>query len=82
MYQISIEKRAVRELENIAGKQRNRLLDAIDGLSRDPRPPECKKLRGREGWRIRVGDYRVVYAISDEKQQVLVVKISHRREVY
>ncbi len=48
MYQISIEKRAVRELERIAGKQRNRLLDAIDGLSRDPRPPGCKKLRGRE----------------------------------
>ncbi len=82
MYQISIVKRAVRELERIAGKQRNRLLDAIDGLSRDPRPPGCKKLRGREAWRIRVGDYRVVYEIRDDEQQVLVVKIGHRREVY
>ena len=62
MYQISIEKRAVGELERIAGKQRNRLLDAIDRLRQDPRPSGCKKLKGRESWRIRVGDYRIVYA--------------------
>jgi mRNA interferase RelE/StbE len=53
------------------------------GLAENPYPPGCKKLAGDEGfWRIRVGDYRVVYTVIQSKLVVLVVKIGHRREVY
>jgi mRNA interferase RelE/StbE len=47
-----------------------------------PRPPGCKKLRGENAWRIRVGDYRIIYEIHDQISQVIVVTVGHRREVY
>jgi mRNA interferase RelE/StbE len=60
-----------------------RLVAAMRGLASDPRPPGCEKLAGMESlYRIRVGDYRIVYQIQDEVLLVLVVKIGHRREVY
>ena len=60
-----------------------RLVAALRALSTIPRPPGCKKLRGEDNlWRIRVGDYRIVYAIHDRVLIVLVVAISHRREAY
>lgn len=55
---------------------------AIEGLGAEPRPSGSRKLTGSEFWRLRVGDYRVVYAIEDGKLVVLVVKVAHRREVY
>lgn len=48
----------------------------------EPRPSGCKKLKGREGWRIRVGDYPVVYDIDDDAQTALILNIGHRRDVY
>jgi mRNA interferase RelE/StbE len=60
-----------------------RLVEAMRGLANDPRPPGCDKLAGLEAlYRIRVGQYRVVYQIQDQMLLVLVVKIGHRREVY
>jgi mRNA interferase RelE/StbE len=60
-----------------------RIASAIDALAGDPRPSGVTKLRGPEGfYRIRVGDYRVVYAIEDDVLLVLVVRVGHRREVY
>ena len=59
-----------------------RLLQAIDGLANDPYPWGSQKLTGREAWRLRVGKYRIVYQIEDEKVTVVVVKIGHRRHVY
>ena len=59
-----------------------RLAPAIDSLAEDPRPASAKKLSGVELWRIRVGDYRVIYALDDGKLTVLVVRLGHRREVY
>ena len=47
-----------------------------------PRPPGCRKLRDREGWRIRVGDYRVIYKINDMEKTVVVLEIGHRSDVY
>jgi mRNA interferase RelE/StbE len=47
-----------------------------------PRPPGCRKLRGREGWRIRVGDYRLIYKINDIEKTVAVLQIGHRSDVY
>ena len=55
---------------------------AIGQLAETPRPQGCLKLRGREGWRIRVGDYRVIYDVEDEERTVIVLQIGHRRDVY
>lgn len=59
-----------------------RMNDAIDALADDPRPPSHEKLSGREGYRIRVGDYRALYQIDDEERRVDVVRVAHRRDVY
>jgi len=60
-----------------------RIVAAMEGLAADPRPPGCVKLQGEdELWRIRLGDYRVVYAVRDEKLMVLVVRVAHRKDVY
>ncbi|MFP5261568.1 MAG: type II toxin-antitoxin system RelE family toxin [Blastocatellia bacterium] len=56
--------------------------DAIRDLSQVPRPQGCKKLTGREGWRIRVGGYRVIYEIDDARQTLTILPIGNRRDVY
>jgi mRNA interferase RelE/StbE len=56
--------------------------ESIRDLSNQPRPPGCKKLSGRDAWRIRVGDYRVIYEITDFELVILIVHIGHRSEVY
>jgi mRNA interferase RelE/StbE len=55
---------------------------AIRNLSANPRPAGCKKLKGLDAWRIRVGDYRVIYEIHDDVLVVLVIRVAHRGEVY
>jgi len=75
--------RARRDLAKLPPSIRERVAVAIDQLASQPRPPGCKKLAGRdELWRIRVGDYRIVYQIHDDRLAVLVVRIGHRRDVY
>jgi len=60
-----------------------RLRPHIDGLATNPRPPGAKKLKGvAEAWRIRIGDFRIVYEIRDRILLVLVVRVAHRREAY
>ena len=61
---------------------RERFGAAIDALAADPRPHGAEKLAGRDDFRIRVGDYRIVYAVDDTERLVLVARIAHRREVY
>lgn len=61
---------------------KDRVRAAIDALADDRRPPGAVKLAGRDDYRIRVGDYRVVYAIDDGDRLVLVARIAHRRDVY
>ena len=56
--------------------------DAIDALADDPRPPGCEKLSGREGYRIRVGEWRALYRVDDQQRRVEVVRVAHRRDVY
>lgn len=74
---------AARQIRKLPVRERNRLLDAIEGLTEDPRPHGAKKLVGEQlAWRIRVGDYRVIYEILDERLTVTVVRAGHRREVY
>ena len=81
-YTISILRRARKELAQLPPGAYEQVRDAIRALALDPRPPGCLKLTGREGWRIRVGDYRVVYEIADEHQDVMILHVGHRRDVY
>lgn len=82
MYRVAILRRAQKELGALAGDAYVRVRDAIGGLAQDPRPPGCLKLTGRDGWRIRIGDYRVVYEIDDNGRVVTVLHVGHRRDVY
>lgn len=81
-YSVFITKSAHGSLSRIAAPFQNRIIAAIRNLAGAPRPPGARKLRGRDAWRIRVGDYRVIYEIRDDLLRVVVVVIGHRREVY
>lgn len=74
---------ALRQLRKLPEQDRKRIVREIESLDDDPRPPGAKKLQGADLlWRIRVGDYRVVYEIQDAKLMVLVLRIAHRKDVY
>ncbi len=81
-YAVAILRRAQKELGQISSPSFERVCDAIRSLAGNPRPPGCLKLTGREGWRIRVGDYRVIYEIDDPARTVLVLHVGHRRDIY
>jgi mRNA interferase RelE/StbE len=83
-YAIQLEKSVVRFLLRLRdAKLKARLDEAIGSLATDPRPPGCRKLAGTsDRYRIRVGEYRIVYRVDDGKVTVLVLLIGHRREVY
>lgn len=79
---VLIVRRAQKELAQLPGGSYERVRDAIGALAQDPRPSGCLKLTGREAWRIRVGDYRVIYEIDDHQQVVTILHVGHRRDVY
>lgn len=83
-YALRIKASAAKELEAIDGAStRHRIVEVVQSLAADPRPTGCKKLAGRDAaYRLRVGDYRVVYTVSDREVVVEIIKIGHRREVY
>ncbi len=82
MYDVQLSSRAEKSLEKLPDQAFDRVTEAIENLATNPRPPGCKKLKGRLGYRIRVGDYRVVYDIADDILVVLVIDVGHRREIY
>lgn len=83
VYRVEIKPQAEKALAWIPNPYRRRIAKAIDGLARDPRPTGCMKLTGAEdAYRLRVGDYRVVYKIIDRALFVYVVRVAHRKEVY
>jgi len=81
-YRVILEKRAQKALRDLSAVTLRRINESIDDLARDPRPPGSQKLAGRPGWRIRIGDYRLIYEIRDDVLIVLVIDIGHRREIY
>jgi mRNA interferase RelE/StbE len=81
-YRIEITSSAAKELSRIPGKDLRRIVARIQALADDPRPPGSKKLCAQEKYRIRQGDYRVLYQIEDDVLVVYVVKIAHRRDAY
>lgn len=82
MYKILIEKNAQKQLEKIPEPDYSRVKVAILDLAGNPRPRGYKKLKGREGYRIRQGNYRIIYEIHDNTLTVLVLVAGHRKDVY
>ena len=82
-YAVELKVSARKELERLPGKLIERIFPKLEALGEEPRPAGCKKLKGgQQEWRIRVGDYRVVYVIDDAKLRVSVTRIRNRSEVY
>jgi mRNA interferase RelE/StbE len=82
-YRVALTASAERELHGLPAKVVARIISRLEDLAETPRPSGCKKLKGGgKEWRVRVGDYRMVYEIDDEGQTVDVTRIAHRREAY
>jgi len=82
-YAITFARSARRELEAMERSLAHRILERIEELATEPRPVGCRKLQGRTGhWRLRVGDYRIVYSVDDRQRLVDIVAVRHRREAY
>jgi mRNA interferase RelE/StbE len=83
-YQIKFDRRVKKDFKSIQAQDIKRIKSAILELSNNPRPDGCTKLKGdrRDYYRIRVGNYRIVYSIEDEMLLVLVVRVGHRQEIY
>jgi mRNA interferase RelE/StbE len=82
-YRIEVKLSAIRALAAISNPHRLRLARAIDSLAKHPRPAGCTKLTGADNaYRIRVGDYRIVYQIEDRVLIVFIIRIAHRKDVY
>ncbi len=82
MYSIEIKKSATREIEALPLPARRRIVERIGRLAENPRPRGCEKLAGGERYRVRQGDYRIVYSVEDALLVVWVVKVGNRRDVY
>lgn len=82
MYRVRIERKAQKKLSKIPEPYYSNLKIAILELGNNPRPIGCKKLKGRDAYRIRVADYRVIYEISDTILLVDVVDLGHRKDIY
>jgi mRNA interferase RelE/StbE len=82
-YRVVLRRSAARELADLPQPIRGRLARAVNGLANEPRPSGAELLTGREGiWRLRVGDYRILYLVDDEVVAVLVIRIRHRSDAY
>ncbi len=81
-YRVIIKKSVANDLKGIPKKDVRRILSSIESLADDPRPPGTKKLSGQERYRLRHGNYRILYEIEDDRLIVCVVRAGHRRDVY
>jgi mRNA interferase RelE/StbE len=81
-YTVEILRSAQRRLKKITREARTAISVAIRDLAENPRPPGCKRLSGRSAWRIRVGNYRVIYEIHGDRLLVLIVAIGDRKDIY
>ena len=81
-YKVQIRKSAVKEIYSLPHRDLHHVLDKISILSENPRPHDCKKLSAQEKYRVRCGDYRILYSIEDVILIVNIVKVGHRKDVY
>jgi mRNA interferase RelE/StbE len=82
VYRLEISHIAHKQIEAFPQRFARRVNEAVAGLAGEPRPVGAKKLIGIEGYRIRVGDYRILYVVKDESRLVTVYRVKHRREAY
>jgi mRNA interferase RelE/StbE len=81
-YKIEIKKSAAKEIKNLPSSYLNKIIDRISKLADNPRAEGCIKLSSEELYRIRVGTYRIIYQIKDDRLIVIVIKVAHRKSVY
>ncbi len=81
-YSLFVKRSAAKELEAVPLKDRRRIVGRIQALAADSRPPGVQKLSGAEKYRVRQGDYRILYSIDDTERRVVIVKIGQRGDVY
>ena len=83
VYEVYIERRAEQDLKRLSASSFQRIISHIKALVENPGPAGCRKISGsKNDWRIRVGDYRVIYEVKDEAKSVRVMRVRHRREAY
>jgi mRNA interferase RelE/StbE len=82
VYEVELHRNVRKALDKFQEQERLKLASALLKLEKEPRPRGVEKVRGTELWRIREGDYRLVYHIDDERKVVAVVRIGHRRDIY
>ncbi len=81
-YRIELRAAAVRAMRKLDPQIRRRVQGAIALLAQDPRPPGARALQGRPGFRVRVGDYRIIYTVEDDVLLVVLVRLAYRRDAY
>ena len=81
-YTVLVERYAQKQLMNLSKEEIPVIKNAIASLANNPRPQGCKKLKGEPAWRIRVGNYRIIYEIDDDQVIVIVVTVGHRKNIY
>jgi mRNA interferase RelE/StbE len=81
-FRVEVRHSAEKELGRLSAQAQQRIAVGLLGLTEQPLPPNVKKLKGSDGYRIRIGDYRVLYTIDTEKREVSVFAIGHRKDVY
>ena len=81
-YRLLFKQSVAKDLRNLPRQDIKRILQRIELLADEPRPPGCEKLSGEERYRVRQGRYRIIYAIEDHALVVMVVKVGHRRDIY
>lgn len=81
-YTVVLSKKAQKQLDKLSDNIATPIFEAIAGLEENPRPHGCKKLKGRDGYRIRAGNYRVIYDIYDNELIVDIVTLGHRKDIY
>ena len=82
IYQVELSRDAAKFLKKLDKKTFYRMQGVIELLSQNPRPPKSKKLTNKNYWRVRVGDYRIIYEIHDKNLIIVVIKIANRRDAY
>ena len=82
MYQIEVRDKARKQILKIPPPHFQRLRESINALAENPRPSGAIQLKGTTGYRLRVGDYRILYEIDDTTQTIIIYRVKHRRDVY
>ena len=81
-YTIVLSKKAQKQLDKLSDNIAEPILDAIAGLKENPKPIGCKKLKGRDGYRIRIGNYRIIYEIFESQLIIDIIALGHRKDIY